>query len=165
MSLRIAAFAFAAVSVLSAAAGCAVQDPSEPPPPAAPSPAQTHPVYLQALGDLRQAHWLVRHRGTGAAASSHEQIALDELDAAIAVIRAAGFDDGLGANDQAPPDVLAEGVPRLRQAAAVMRKVNLEVSMEQDGLFAQGLRGRALQHSMNAALGIANAFHDAQVAQ
>ncbi len=64
-----------------------------------------HPAYLHALTDLRTARWMLEHRPGDAAVSSHEDVAVAQIDAAIGEIKHAAIDDGKDIHDHPNMDV------------------------------------------------------------
>src|ERR1700722_13938222 len=75
-----------------------------------------HPFYLHALSDLRTASWLLEHRPGDAAVSAQEDVALQEIAAAIAEIKRASIDDGKDIHDHAALDVPNDHPGRLHKA-------------------------------------------------
>src|SRR5471032_299417 len=58
-----------------------------------------HPAYLHALSDLRAARWMLEHRPGDPAVSAQEDVAISEIDGAIAEIKRAAIDDGKDIHD------------------------------------------------------------------
>ena len=114
-----------------------------------------HPYYLHALSDLRTASWLLEHRPGDAAVSAQEDIALQEIAAAMAEIKRAAIDDGKDIHDHEPLDVPGDHPGRLHKAAEILRKVHSDVNREEDDPAARGLKHRAVQH-IDAALHATN---------
>jgi hypothetical protein len=110
-----------------------------------------HPYYLHALSDLRSASWLLEHRPGDAAVSAQEDIALQQIAAAMDEIKRASIDDGKDIHDHPPIDVPNDHPGRLHKAAELLRKVHTDVNREEDDPAARGLKRRALQH-IDAAL-------------
>ena len=50
-----------------------------------------HPAYLHALTDLRAARWMLQHRPGDVALSTHEDIAITEIDKTIGEIKHAAI--------------------------------------------------------------------------
>src|ERR1700677_1277708 len=67
-----------------------------------------HPLYLHALSDLRTARWMIEHRPGDAAVSGHEDVAIQEIDAAIGEVKAAAIDDGKDIHDHPSVDIGAD---------------------------------------------------------
>ena len=132
-----------ALTVVGASA-CVVQ--SAPPAHAQYRPEE-HPAYLHALSDLRAARWLVEHRAAeNYAMDKDEEIAIQEIDAAIGEIKHAAIDDGKDIHDHPTVDAHLNRSGRLHQAVALLRKVHSDVAREEDDAHARGLQHRALEH-------------------
>lgn len=105
-----------------------------------------HPYYLHALTDLRGARWLLEHRPGEANVKRHEDAAIREIDAAIREITIAAIEDGKDIGDHGPMDSPGGRPGRLHQTADLLRKVQGDVSREEDDPAAVGLKQRALLH-------------------
>jgi hypothetical protein len=105
-----------------------------------------HPAYLHALSDLRAARWMVQHRPGDAAVSSHEDVAIREIDAAIGEIKRAAIDDGKNIEDHPSVDVAPNRPGRLHKALELLHKVHRDVAREEDDPLTRGLRERAIGH-------------------
>jgi hypothetical protein len=105
-----------------------------------------HPYYLHALSDLRAARWMLEHRAGDAAVSGQEDVAINEIDAAIGEIKKAAIDDGKDIHDhKGAADV--QGQPgRLHKALDLLRKTHEDVAREEDDPMVKGLRNRAVGH-------------------
>ncbi len=105
-----------------------------------------HPAYLHALSDLRAARWMLEHRPGDAAVSGQEDVAINQIDAAIGEIKKAAIDDGKDVHDHmGATDV--EGRPgRLHKALELLRKTHDDVAREEDDPMVKGLRNRAVGH-------------------
>lgn len=110
-----------------------------------------HPAYLHALSDLRAAYWLVDHRPGDAAVSAHEDVALQQIGAAVGEIKKAAIDDGKDLHDHPAIDVPKDKSGRLHRAAEILKKVHSDVNAEEDDPTVRGLKQRALEH-IDAAL-------------
>jgi hypothetical protein len=105
-----------------------------------------HPAYLHALSDLRAARWMLEHRPGDPAVSAQEDVAISEIDGAIAEIKRAAIDDGKDIHDH-PNVQAAPGRPgRLHKALQLLRKVHGDVAREEDDPMTRGLRDRAIGH-------------------
>jgi hypothetical protein len=113
-----------------------------------------HPHYLHALSDLRTARWMVEHRPGDAAVSGHEDVAIQEIDAAIGEVKAAAIDDGKDLHDHPSADA-ADRPGRLHKAIELLRKVHADVDREEDDPTARGLKHRSLEH-------VERAIHEAE---
>jgi len=105
-----------------------------------------HPAYLHALSDLRAARWMEQHRPGDAAVSSHEDVAIGEIDAAIREIKHAAIDDGKNIEDHPSVDVPTNRPGRLHKALELLHKVRKDVAREEDDPMTRGLRDRAIGH-------------------
>jgi hypothetical protein len=119
-----------------------------------------HPYYMHALSDLRGARWLLEHRQGDMAVRRHEDIAIQEIDAAIAEIRRAAINDGRGLHDHPPMDGGGEYGGRLHRALDVLRRVHSDVAREEDDPMTRGLRNRAVRHIDEAAHQVEEAIRD-----
>lgn len=143
----------------------AAPPPPAPPPPAvaAPPPPQTHPSYLHALADLRNARAHLERRGGDTRVKWDEHTAIDLVDRAIHDIKGAAIDDGKNLQDHPPVDAKEPRAGRLHKALAALRAARDDVSKEEDNAFANGLRARGLR-SIDEAIrvteqGISDAEH------
>lgn len=105
-----------------------------------------HPAYLHALTDLRAARWMVEHRPGDTAVSSHEDVAVAEIDAAIREIKKAAIDDGKNIEDHPGMDLPNNRPGRLHKALELLHKVHRDVAREEDDPMTRGLRDRAIGH-------------------
>jgi hypothetical protein len=105
-----------------------------------------HPFYLHALSDLRGARWMLEHRPGDTNVSSHEDLAVQQIDAAIGELKKAAIDDGKDIHDHPGVDVPADHPGRLHKAAELLRKVHGDVDREEDDPAARGLKHRAVEH-------------------
>jgi hypothetical protein len=121
-----------------------------------------HPAYLHALSDLRAARWMEEHRPGDAAVSSHEDVAIAEIDAAIGEIKKAAIDDGKNLEDHPKVDVPGDRPGRLHKGVELLRKVKRDVAREEDDPMTRGLRDRAIGHIDAAIHAAEGALHDAE---
>jgi hypothetical protein len=105
-----------------------------------------HPLYLQALADLRHARALVERPTDSAAVANEEKTAIAEIDAAISEIKKAAIDDGKDLKDHPPIDAKLERKGRFHQALELLAKARSDIRREEDNPAAAGLRERALLH-------------------
>jgi hypothetical protein len=104
-----------------------------------------HPAYLHALGNLRYARALMAHPDSGVLRDP-EKAAIDEIDQAIAELKAAAIDDGKSLDDHPGIDSHLRWIPRLNKAADVLNKAHDDVQKEEDDAATQGLQSRILEH-------------------
>jgi len=101
-----------------------------------------HPAYLHALGNLRYARALIAHPDSSVL-HDPEKAAMDEIEEAIAELKAAAIDDGKSLDDHPGIDSHLRWIPRLNKAADVLNKAHDDVQKEDDG---GGLQSRILEH-------------------
>ncbi|HTC44852.1 MAG TPA: hypothetical protein VK696_07380 [Steroidobacteraceae bacterium] len=121
-----------------------------------------HPAYLHALTDLRTARWMLEHRPGGAGVSSHEDVAVAEIDAAIGEIKKAAIDDGKNLQDHPSVDMPNNRPGRLHKALELLHKVHSDVAREEDDPMTRGLRDRAVGHIDAAIHATDGALKDAE---
>jgi hypothetical protein len=116
---------------------------------AMPGPAQelpgSHPFYQHALTDLRTARWLLSHQPGDRGGYAGEDVAIQEIDAAINEIERASSDDGKDINVHPDIDVKERGSRRLR-AIETLNKAHSDLDREEDNAEVRDLRHRALWH-------------------
>ncbi len=120
---------------------------------ALPSSAQAlpgrHPGYLHALTDLRTARWLLNHQPGDQRVYADEDIAIQEIEAAIGEIKRASIDDGKDLNDHPNVDVHEHG-SRLLRAIESLKKAHADIDHEEDNPEVRELRHRAAEHIEHA---------------
>jgi len=131
--------ALVAAPLLLAATGCVVT-------PAAPPPAPHHPAYLHALTDLRDARWNLEHRPGDAAVSTQEDVAIVEIERAIADAKVAAAEDGKNLANHPPEDARIDHRGRLHRAADLLRKARQDVAQGEANPNAVDLRNRVIGH-------------------
>jgi len=119
-----------------------VVEPSGP----APRPMAAHPAYLHALSDLRDARFNLERKGGDAQMRWDERDAIGDVDRAIAEIKQASIDDGKNLNDHPAVDAREPRLGRLHRALAALRTARGDIEREEDNGYANGLKGRAIQH-------------------
>jgi hypothetical protein len=149
--------AFCAVAGIAALTGCVA---APPPPPPHVVVAPQHPAYLHSLSDLRAARWLIEHRPADWAQTADEQESVQQIDAAIAEIKRAAFDDGKNANARPPVDAHPDNRGRIHQALQFLVKARADIASEEDNAFANGLRDRAIGHIDGAIHAARRVFKD-----
>jgi hypothetical protein len=121
-----------------------------------------HPYYLHALSDLRTARWMLEHRPGDAAVSGQEDVAIQQIDAAIGEIKHASIDDGKDLKDHPAVDVPNDHPGRLHKAAELLRKVHKDVDREEDDPTAKDLKHRSLEHVQAALKATDQAIKDVE---
>ncbi len=140
------------LAIAATISGCVVAAPP-------PRPAH-HPAYLHALSDLRAARWLIEHRPGDWAQTGDEVEAVRQIDAAIADLKQAAYNDGKNTGDHPPLDEHPDHAGRIHEALQYMRKARADISSEEDNGAAQGWRNRAFGH-IDAAINAARrVFHE-----
>jgi len=113
------------------------------------SSAQTlpgkHPGYLHSLTDLRTARWFLSHQAGDAKVYGGEDVAITEVNAAIAEIKKASIDDGKDINDHPAVDVKEHG-SRLLKSIETLKQAHADISKEEDNPEVRELRHRSLEH-------------------
>jgi len=108
-----------------------------------------HPGYLHALTDLRTARWFLNHQAGDSKVYAGEDVAITEIDAAIAEIKKSSIDDGKDLNDHPSVDVKEHG-SRLLRAMETIQRAHDDISGEEDNPEVRDLRHRALEHIQKA---------------
>jgi hypothetical protein len=106
--------------------------------------AQTHPAYLHALADLRNARANLERTGGDPKMKWDERGAILAIDRAMGAVRQAAIDDGKNPQDHPPIDAHEPRVGRLHKALSALRAARDDIGKEEDNTFANGLRARAL---------------------
>jgi hypothetical protein len=119
-----------------------------------------HPYYLHALSDLRTARWLEEHRPGDAVVSGQEDVAIQQIEAAINDIKQASIDDGKNLNDHPKIDVPKKREGRLRKALQILKKAKSDVAREEDDPTARGLKQKSLKHINDAIKATQGAIND-----
>jgi hypothetical protein len=124
---------------------------------AAPSQAQyhthdrdRHPAYLHALSDLRLMRAYLDRMTPNERIDESSQNAINEIDAAIRVIKEASFDDGKDLRDHPPIDTRIEPFDRFHRALDAGNAAYADINREEDNGYARGLKQRALVHITEA---------------
>jgi len=104
-----------------------------------------HPGYLHALTDLRTARWFLNHQPGDRKVYGGEDVAIQEIDAAINEKKRASIDDRKDINDHPNPDVREHG-SRLLRAIETLNKAHADIDREEDNPEVRDLRHRALGH-------------------
>jgi hypothetical protein len=108
-----------------------------------------HPGYIHALSDLRSARWFLNHQAGDPKVYAGEDVAITEIDAAIAELKKASIDDGKDLNDHPVVDVKEHG-SRLLRAMEILQRAHADIDNEEDNPEASQLRHRALDHIQKA---------------
>jgi hypothetical protein len=108
-----------------------------------------HPHYLHALSDLRHARALL-HRPEEANVATTDNVAVREIDRAIAEIKRAAIDDGKDVDDHTPIDTKLAPRDRFQEALELLHKANQDLNYEEDDKKALGWRRLARAHDSKA---------------
>src|SRR5271170_3488296 len=98
---------------------------------ASPALPGSHPAYLHALTDLRDARAHLE-RPDGGELRDQEKKAIHEIDDAINEIKKASIDDGKDLNDHPPVDAHMDWTGRLHRALELVNKAHNDVAQEED---------------------------------
>lgn len=131
--------AVAAAGLVAAAGPMAVQSSAQ----QVPGP---HPAYLHALDDLRAARGYLAEGWQWGPVKHDDEMAIREIDAAIAEIKRASIDDGKNLNDHPPIDAHLNGHDRFRKANELLWAAHNDLAHAEDVPQSRGLRNRALGH-------------------
>ena len=116
-----------------------------------------HPFYQHALTDLRTARWLLNHQPGDRGVYDGENVAIQEIDAAIKEIKHASINNGNDINYRPNVDVKEQG-SRLLRAIETLKKAHDDMDREEDNPEVRNLRDRALGH-IDQATNAANQAH------
>jgi hypothetical protein len=105
-----------------------------------------HPAYLHALTDLRHARAHLERMTPNARVDADEQLAINEIDAAIREVKEAAIDDGKPLSDHPPVDARIDRPGRLRRALELLDSAHHDIDEREQDSFARGLKHRALHH-------------------
>ena len=105
----------------------------------------SHPYYQHALTDLRTARWLLSHQPGDRGVYAGEDVAIEEIDAAIDEIKRASSNDGKDINVRPDIDVKERG-SRLLRAIETLNQAHADIDREEDNAEVRDLRHRALWH-------------------
>jgi hypothetical protein len=118
-----------------------------------------HPYYLHALSDLRAARWMIEHRPGNWVQTQDEVEAVRRIDKAIGEIKKASIEDGKNIEDHEPVSEVPDHMGRLHKALDFLRQARLDISHDEDNVFAQGLQARAYGHIDGAIGAVKRAIH------
>ena len=121
--------------------------------------AGSHPGYLQALSDLREARWMLTHQTGDTKVYDDEKVALTEVDAAIGEIKNASIDDGKSLSEHPSVDVSEHG-SRLLRSLETLHKAQTDIRGEGDKPDVKELRTKA-NHHIDLAIQAADRAHSA----
>jgi len=145
------------LAVLALAAGC-----STPVTSAADLPGR-HPFYLHALTDMWDARWMLEHRPGDATVSGDEDMAIIEVDRAIAETKRAAADDGKDLGNHPRADVPLDRPGRMHKALELLRKAHADVHREEDNPEVRELRDRIDEHLDEAIHATERAIRDVEL--
>jgi hypothetical protein len=104
-----------------------------------------HPGYLHALTDLRTARWFLNHQAGDRKVYAGEDVAIQEIDAAINEIKSVSIDDGKDIYAHPNIDVKEQG-SRLLREIETLNKAHVDIDPEEDNPEVRDLRNQALWH-------------------
>jgi hypothetical protein len=122
----------------------------------------SHPEYLHALTDLRDARWNLEHRPGNAAVSAGEDTAIVEIDHAIDEVKHAAVEDGKNLYVHPQEDAHLNNAGRLHHAVELLEKARNDLAREEDNPEARGLKHRAVEHVERAIDGAKQALRAAE---
>ena len=105
----------------------------------------SHPNYLHALSDLRNARGNLERKPGDDAVKWDESKAIADIDAAIRKVKEAAIDDGKDIHDHVPVDASEPRRGRLHKALDALYAAHGDVDREEDNGFAKDLKHRALK--------------------
>jgi hypothetical protein len=103
-----------------------------------------HPAFLHALTDLRTARWFLLHQPGDVKVYEGEDVAIGQIEGAIADIKRAAIDDK-DINDHPNVDVKEHG-SRLLKAIETLDAAARDVNQEEDNPTTRDLKRRSLDH-------------------
>jgi hypothetical protein len=115
------------------------------------APGGTHPGYLHALSDLRNARANLERKGGDKQMKWDEKDAIGAIDRAIKDIKEASLDDGKNLADHPAVDAKERRSGRLHKALDALHAAHGDTDKEEDNAFAKGLRARA-SHDIEEAI-------------
>ena len=105
-----------------------------------------HPAYLHALSDLRAARHYLHDNFAWQPVMRDDNMAIHEIDMAIAEIKHAAIDDGKGENDPFPIDTSVSPHDRFKKADELLYAAHQDLAHAEDVPQARDLRNGALKH-------------------
>jgi hypothetical protein len=102
---------------------------------------------------------MIEHRPGNWVQTQDEIEAVRRIDKAINEIKKASIEDGKNLEDHPPIDELSDHDGRLHKALDFLRKARLDISHDEDNVFAQGLQARAYDHIDGAIGAVKRAIH------
>jgi hypothetical protein len=123
------------------------------------TPAQAQrPHYLHALSNLRQARSLLQSDSRPGSYSERNH-AINEIESAIQLVRAAARDSGRDTRFTPPPTTQGDPDRPLRSALTLLDEARQDVSRGLDAPEDRGLQARALRHIDEARSAVGRALH------
>ena len=116
-----------------------------PPPPSYGQVPGPHPRYIHALTDLRAARHYLADNWAWDPVRHEDNIAIHQIDDAIASIKAASIDDGKSLNDPFQIDTRLTPQNRFAKANELLWAAHQDLSEAEDVPQSRGLRNRALR--------------------
>jgi hypothetical protein len=106
----------------------------------------SHPAYLHALSDLRDARAHLDQVTNNGTVDMEESHAIGHIDQAIGEIKKASIMDGKNIQDHVPVDAHLARSGRFHKALELLDKAKRDVSGEEDQPNTMGLQLRVMQH-------------------
>jgi acyl-CoA reductase-like NAD-dependent aldehyde dehydrogenase len=111
---------------------------------AADSPGK-HPAYMHALTDLRHARAFLYYK-PNKPASAEEQVAINEIDAAMHELTEAALDDAKPVNDHPASDARYDRTDRLHRVQELLDQARTDVKEHESNRWSKAYRDSALKH-------------------
>jgi hypothetical protein len=105
-----------------------------------------HPAYLHALSDLRAARHYLNDGWAWTPEMHDDDVAIQQIDAAIDEIKRSAVDDGKGLNDRVAINTHLSPHERFQKAKDLLSTVQNDLSRAEDMPSSRGLKERAIGH-------------------
>jgi hypothetical protein len=105
----------------------------------------SHPFYLHALADLRDARAHLEHLSSDPVDHAEEH-AIHAIDEAIGELKRAAIDDGKDIHDHLPVDAHLKRTDRYHKALELLDKAQKDCSHDEEQSDTRGLQKRVVRH-------------------
>ena len=122
----------------------------------------SHPAYLHALSDLRNARLNHEHRPGDSAITALEGNAISEIDRAIGEVKKAAREDDKDLANHPREDADLDRPGHLHRAVELLEKAHEDLAREEDNPEARELKHRALDHVDRALEAAKHAMRDVE---
>ena len=106
----------------------------------------THPAYLHALSDLREARENLEHKAGNDAISQQEDKAIAEIDYAAQAVKRIAKADDKGLYNKPRADASFDHPGRLHHAEDLLQKAKSDLAQQEDNADAKKLQRHAVEH-------------------